>query len=225
VQKAEPGAAQRHVLLIEDDAPTGRFVNLVLAGTQFRVTTCRDREAARAVLSDDPVDVLLVDVTLPTLAGAQLSLLSEVRNIPVVVLTDMDDETVLVECLQAGAFDIAIKPISPEQLEMCVALAAGVDIKRPPSQPELKSNVLDIDFAGLRASRAGIRQTLSLSEWRFLEALASRLGQTVLYQEIMSQVHGPAYREYPRLAQAWAARLNKKIGLADFMGLGYALVV
>jgi len=170
------------------------------------------------------VDVVLLDITLPSVAAAQLGLLRDAR-VPVVVLTDMDDETALVECLQAGAFDIAVKPISPEDLEACVALAAGVELSRPFDLPALKSNVLEIDFTALRATRSGVRQPLSLSEWRFLEALASRLGRTVLYQEIMRQVHGPAYREYPRLAQAWAARLTKKVGVAEFLGLGYALVV
>jgi two-component system KDP operon response regulator KdpE len=222
VTDAEAGA-KRHVLLIEDDAPTGRFVSLVLAA-RFRVTTCRDGEAALAVLREDPVDVVLIDIALPSVAAAQLSVLSEVR-IPVIVLTDMNDEAALVECLQAGAFDLALKPISPEDLETSVALAAGVEVGGVSGQPALKSNLLDIDFAALQATKAGVRQLLSLSEWRFLEALASRLGQTVLYQEIMRQVHGPGYREYPRLAQAWAARLSKKVGVAEFLGLGYALVV
>ena len=216
-------AAPRHVLLIEDDAPTARFVSLVLAGKQFRVTTCRDGEEARATLREDPADVLLIDIALSS-AAAQLSLVRALR-VPVVVLTDIDDEAVLVECLQAGVFDIAIKPIAPEDLEACVALAAGAEVTRPSGLPALKNNVLELDFAELRATRAGIRQPLSLSEWRFLEALASRAGQTVLYQEIMRHTYGPGYREYPRLAQAWAARLNKKVGLAEFLGLGYALVV
>jgi DNA-binding response OmpR family regulator len=222
VPDAEPGA-KRHVLLIEDDAPTGRFVSLVLAA-RFRVTTCRDGEAALAVLRVDSVDVVLIDIALPSVAAPQLSALSDVR-VPVIVLTDMNDEAALVECLRAGAFDIALKPIAPEDLEACVALAAGVELARVSDQPALKSNMLDIDFAAMRAARAGAHQPLSLSEWRFLEALASRLGQTVLYQEIMRHVHGPAYREFPRLAQAWAARLNKKIGVAEFLGLGYALVI
>src|SRR6185436_19620046 len=131
-----------------------------------------------AVLRDDPVDVLLIEITLPSVAATQLSVLSNIR-VPVVVLTDMDDEAVLVECLQAGVFDIAIKPIAPEELEACVALATGADVTRSSDLPALKNNVLDLDFAALRATRAGINQPLSVSEWRFLEALAARLGQTV----------------------------------------------
>jgi DNA-binding response OmpR family regulator len=218
------GDAIRHVLLIEDDPPTGRFVSLVLAGKQFRVTTCRDGEEARAILREDPADVLLIDISPAAGTTAHLGLLSEVR-VPVVVLTDINDEAVLVECMQAGVFDIAIKPIAPEELETCVALAVGADVTRPSDLPALKNTIIELDFAELRAIRAGIRQPLSLSEWRFLEALAGRLGQTVLYQEIMRHAYGPAYREYPRFAQAWAARLNKKVGLAEFLGLGYALVV
>src|SRR5215213_1368544 len=88
VTDEQPGA-KPHVLLIEDDAPTGRFVSLALT-PRFRVTTCRDGEAGGAVLRDDRVDVLLLDIALPSLATAQLGLLSEVRA-PVVVLTDMVD--------------------------------------------------------------------------------------------------------------------------------------
>ena len=110
-------------------------------------------------------------------------------------------------------------------MEACVALAVGAEVTRPSGQPALKNNLLEFDFAELRATKAGIRQPLSFTEWRFLEALASRAGQTVLYQEIMRHAYGPGYREYPRFAQAWAARLSKKVGLSEFLGLGYALIV
>jgi len=218
------GAATRHVLLIEDDPPTARFVSLVLSGTQFRVTTCSNVDEARAVLQSDPADVLLIDIAIPSAAAAQISLLNELHT-PIVVLTDINDEAVLVECLQTGVFDIAVKPIAPEDLEACVALAAGADVTRPTDLPVLKNNVIELDFATLQATRSGIRQPLSLTEWRFLEALASREGQTALYQEIMRHTYGPGYRDYPRLAHAWATRLNKKVGLAEFLGLGYALVI
>jgi two-component system KDP operon response regulator KdpE len=223
LERPVPAPALRHVLLIEDDPATARFVSLVLVGTQFRITICRNWEEACAFLDKDPPDVVLIDLAPQSAAAGQLSLVSELR-IPVVILTDIDDEALLVECLQAGVFDIAIKPIAPEDLEACVALAAGTDVTRPSDLPALKNNALELDFAALQATRAGTRQPLSLTEWRFLEALASRAGQTVLYQEIMRNTYGPAYREHLRLAQAWAARLSKKVGLAEFLGLGYALV-
>jgi hypothetical protein len=55
--------------------------------------------------------------------------------------------------------------------------------------------------------------------------LASRPSQTVFYQQIMPNVYGPSYREIPRLAQAWASRLSKKTSIAEFLNLGYALIV
>ena len=225
MKDVQPGAAARHVLLVEDDAPIGRLVSLVLTGAQYRVTVCLSGETALMTLQEEPVDVLLLDIPVPAVADARLGLLREVGKTPVIVMTDLDDETVLVDCLRAGAFDILLKPFVPEQLETAVGLAAGLDVNGISDLPALTSNVLDIDFASLRAARSGVRQPLSLSEWRFLEALARRLGQTVLYQEILRHVHGPAFRDYPRLGQAWAARLGKKISLAEFHGLGYALVI
>jgi DNA-binding response OmpR family regulator len=221
----KPGAAERHhILLIEDDEAIGRLVRMVLEGSQYRVTVCADRETTLATLLEDPAEAVIVEVA-PSVAGAQLSLLREVGQTPVIVLTDIDDEATLVECLKAGAFDIALKPFAPEDIEACVGLAIGAKVAGTSALPSLKGNTRDLDFASLQATRGGLPVSLSLSEWRFIEALAGRPGQTVLYQEILRHMYGRVYREYPRLLQAWAARLSKKVGLAEFHGLGYALLV
>jgi len=197
-------------VLIEDDPAMGRLVQRVLARSVCRITVCPDPDSALEVLSAEPADVVLQDIALPSDAGTDLGVVRKMDKTPVVVLTDIDDEGVLVDCVEAGAFDLLLKPFAPEQLEQCVSLALGSDLEGMPGKPAPGSS--------------GDRR-FSLSEARFLEALTTRPGQTVLYQEILRRMYGRSYREYSRLGQAWASRLKKKVRLSEFMGVGYALVI
>jgi two-component system KDP operon response regulator KdpE len=220
-----PGTDRRHVLVVEEDPAIGRLVSLVLTGEHYRVTVVDDQAAARVAIQQDSPDVILLDIALPAEAPTQLALVREVRQTPVIVITETNDESVLVDALEAGAFDIALKPFAPERLEATVGVACGVQVAGRTDLTSHDRGALTLDFATLTAVKSGIRQPLSLSEWRFLEALAARPGQTVLYQEVLRHVLGPAYREYVGVARLIAARLQKKVSLAEYHGVGYALLV
>lgn len=216
----------QHVLVIEDDPAVGRLMTFVLTDAGFQVSITPDAEVGLATAKEDRPDVVLLDLNLQRLSCQDtLTALKKSSQVPVIVLTYADFEDVLVECLQLGGFDIAFKPFDPDDLEACVRLAVGVDLTRSTSLPTLKGVNLEIDFAAYRFTKAGQPLRLSLSEWRLLEVLASRPGQTVLYQELLGRVWGGQFRNRLSFLQVWITRLQKKIGLAEFHGVGYALVV
>ena len=196
----------------------GRLIQRVLASDKCCVTVCTGTDSALEVIFNQPADVVLLDITLASVASAELVMLGKMGKTPVIILTDVDDEAVLVDCVEAGAFDLLLKPFTPEQLEQCVSLALSCNLDGKAAignEQELPASV---------AGRLGDKP-ISLSELRFLAALTARPAQTVLYQEILRSMYGRNYREYARLAQAWATRLKQKVRLSEFMGVGYALAI
>lgn len=112
--------AECRVLLVEDDVVDCRQVKLLLAkftdGVRFHVDTAGTLHEAARCLSNNHCDVVLLDLGLPdsdgldTIQGAH-----EISpNVPIVVLTGLDDENVGVQAIRRGAEDYLVKGPSLE---------------------------------------------------------------------------------------------------------------
>jgi diguanylate cyclase (GGDEF)-like protein len=102
------------VLLVEDDADYARLVRDMLAeawSTEFEVRHAATLAEARRALLDFSPGCILVDLTLPDArwleAPAELRTLAP--NVPVVVLSGLDDESLAVRAVHEGAQDYLVK--------------------------------------------------------------------------------------------------------------------
>ena len=106
--------SRTRVLLIEDNPADVRFLREMLYmhdshGTELTHVTCM-REAEKH-LADQPVEIMLLDPELPDARGldAVRRAHAAAPNVPLVVRTAMDDESLAVQALQEGAEDYLIK--------------------------------------------------------------------------------------------------------------------
>jgi DNA-binding NtrC family response regulator len=132
-------------LLIVDDEPDLRWVLRGLFEDEgFAVREAADGdEALRAVAEASP-DVVLSDMRMPRVPGIELlrSLRRDAPEVPVVLLSAVEDLATAVEAVKEGAFDYQAKPYDPQRLLLSVRRAA--------EQSRLKREV-----AELRRARAG----------------------------------------------------------------------
>ncbi len=103
-----------HVLLVEDNPGDARlFLELVrdTGAGHLRLDHVDRLEKALARLKDDHFDVVLLDLSLPDEQG--LTTLTRTHahapNVPIVVLTGLDDEALAVKAVRAGAQDYLVK--------------------------------------------------------------------------------------------------------------------
>jgi DNA-binding response OmpR family regulator len=125
-----PDAATRapSVLLVEDNRAEADLVveylaDGALAATVHRATTVAD---ARTRLCDAEVDVVLLDLTLPDASGVEsVARLSAVTSeVPIVILTGVDDESLALRCIEAGATDYLVKAeLKPHALRRAIGYA------------------------------------------------------------------------------------------------------
>ena len=102
------------VLLVEDNAGDARLLREALSedtGFPYQLVTVERVAAAVEVLGQAPVDVVLLDLTLPDASGtAGLQRLHAAHPlVPIVVLTGMSDAALAIEAVQAGAQDYLVK--------------------------------------------------------------------------------------------------------------------
>lgn len=102
-----------NILLVEDNPGDARRIELMLetADMTYRLNTAANFNATLSHLNKNPVQIVLLDLTLPDSSGIET-----VRNLraahpwtPIVVLTGLEDEQLIAEAAIAGAHDYLVK--------------------------------------------------------------------------------------------------------------------
>lgn len=102
------------VLLVEDNAGDARLLRELLRDApSFRheLTHVERLAEAQAAVQEELPDVVLLDLSLPDAAGLTTvaRMLAAAPDVPIIVLTGLDDETIAVRAVQAGAQDYLVK--------------------------------------------------------------------------------------------------------------------
>lgn len=117
---AEEKQSKYRILLIEDDPAISNVVELNLKLDNYEVFLAADGEEGLKMVDEVRPDLIILDVMMPKIDGWQvlMQLKSEdsTREIPVIMLTAIDDEQSKVIGLRGGADDYVPKPFSPLEL-------------------------------------------------------------------------------------------------------------
>lgn len=103
-------------VLVADDEPTARLLmSAALQKAGFEVSVAADGEEALRQFHAHPCDVVMLDVEMPGLNGYQVcaALRKEIGDeLPVVMVTAMDDTDSIEHAFECGATDFIAKPIN-----------------------------------------------------------------------------------------------------------------
>jgi DNA-binding response OmpR family regulator len=99
------------VLLVEDNRDDAELIRGMLAGGELSLDTAGTLAAAQTRLARGGIDVVLLDLHLPDTTGTSglATMLRARPELPVVVLTGLDDESVGLHAVEEGAQDYLVK--------------------------------------------------------------------------------------------------------------------
>ena len=103
------------VLLVDDEPQLLHSVSVVLRSSGMtQILTQSDSREVLPMLAAHEVGVLVLDLTMPHLPGSALleQIAADHPDIPVLVMTATNDLETAVQCMQAGAVDYLLKPLS-----------------------------------------------------------------------------------------------------------------
>lgn len=114
----EPPKA-RHVLVVEDNVDVGEAFRVLFESTGRRVSVARTVADALVTARADPVDLMLLDLTLPD--GSGLEILEQLgpggeRPGVTVALTGRDEPNIVKRCYDLGCADVLVKPVPAREL-------------------------------------------------------------------------------------------------------------
>lgn len=106
-----------HVLAVDDDPAIRQLVADYLGDNDLRVTAVATGAELSAVMAQETIDLVVLDVRLPGEDGMQIARkLRESSGIPILMLTGRAEEADRVMGLELGADDYLTKPFSPREL-------------------------------------------------------------------------------------------------------------
>ena len=120
---------EQPILVVDDEAGILEVIRMALrAEGMTNVITLTDGRQVLPLLEQQPLSLVVLDLMMPHLSGMELlnSLASAAPELPVIVLTAVNEVESAVECMKAGAFDYLTKPVDSSRLAAAVKNALRV---------------------------------------------------------------------------------------------------
>lgn len=119
MMKADKGAAKKRILAVDDAAIVLRRITDALE-ERYDVVTANTGARALRFLEREKPDLILLDIRMMPKDGFET--LEEIRamedraDIPVIMLTGVEDKNVVMEGIKLGICDYILKPFFPDDL-------------------------------------------------------------------------------------------------------------
>lgn len=108
------------VLLVDDDRQTRLKLTRDLEGGGFVVSQADGGRAALNMLQTESFDLVLLDLLMPEVDGyavlAEMKANEMTRDIPVVIISAVENKENVEKCMQLGAKDYLTKPVDAATL-------------------------------------------------------------------------------------------------------------
>lgn len=202
------------ILVVEDEEALSALLDYNLRKEGFAVQVASDGDEAMLALDEGQPDLVLLDWMLPGLSGIEICrrirARSELRDMPVIMLTARGEEADRIRGLDTGADDYLSKPFSvPELVARVRAL-----LRR--ARPTISSGVatfgdLVLDRETRRVRRADREVHLGPTEFRLLDALLQRPGRVYSREQLLDLVWGRDVYVEARTVDVHIGRLRKAL--------------
>jgi two-component system, OmpR family, alkaline phosphatase synthesis response regulator PhoP len=219
------------ILVVDDEPKVARLARDYLEKNGFRVLTAADGQSALTVARHEKPDLVILDLMLPQIDGREVCrVLRRESDVPIIMLTALSEEIDQVTGLEIGADDYITKPFSVRTLVARVrALLRRTrgGIKAP---NVIRVNGFEIDSEKHTVTFNNSPIKLTPNEFKLLQILASRPGQTLTREQLLDDLHGAA-SSVDRSVDSHIKNLRKKIESAagkpmieTVYGIGYRFI-
>ncbi len=221
---------KKRILLIEDEEDIAALIKLQAEISGYKLHVEVDGiNGFRAVEREKP-DLVVLDLMLPGMNGYDLcrkiKATSELRHIPIIILSAKSEELDVLLGLELGADDYVAKPFSPKILisRIKAVLRRGKDNEKTPKIINFAEFTLEVDRYILRKNEKTI--ALTLSEFGILKRLLLNKGKVLTRNQLLDDIHNDDAFVVDRNIDVHVAALRRKLGpgfewIDTVRGVGY----
>ncbi|HSJ52593.1 MAG TPA: response regulator [Anaerolineae bacterium] len=218
-------------LVIDQETAMRRYLRLSLAAQGYTVFEASSGQEALSTANARRPEVIILDMDLPDLSGVEITrLLRQWTQVPILVVSTRDVETLKIAALDAGADDYVTKPFAMGEFlaRMRVALRRASGFT---TAPVFSVDELTVDLER-RVVRVSDREAhLTPIEYDLLRVLVSHAGKVLTHGQLLRTVWGAEHEQKTHLLRVNVSNLRKKIELDPALprhvltvpGVGYRL--
>lgn len=210
------GGTVARVLLIDDDEALLDVLALAFEDEGHEVTIARDGLEGFRAMEHEAHALLVSDVNMPGLDGFALTRRLRERGdaIPIILLTSRDNAIDEALGLELGADDYVAKPFSTRVLLARVQALLRRDALRADKAATTRARRvgdLELDSERLEVRYRGEPITVTVTEFRLLEALTSRPGVVFSRDRLLEMARGDDSIVAERIIDTYVRRLRRKL--------------
>jgi DNA-binding response OmpR family regulator len=221
--------------MVDDDPGVLGAMSEMLELEGYAVIAClQSREAIRCFETLHP-SIVILDMRMPELDGlATCRILRAKSDVPILMLTALDDQWDAAHALESGADDYIRKPVGAGEFVARVRAAlrrpalVGAEVTNPITIGHIVIDVLEHEVQA-----KGRAVELSPIEFRLLTHLAMNQNHVLTHDDTLTTVWGAGYSGSRHVLRVTMSRLRQKLVLMDsgsvsiqtVEGVGYRLMV
>jgi two-component system, OmpR family, response regulator QseB len=217
------------ILLVEDDELLGDGLVAGLKQHGYTVDWVKDGQTALQSILEEEFAAVILDIGLPKLSGFEV--LKRIRkeniNVPVMVLTAMDEIKDIVMGLDTGADDYLVKPFDLD--ELCARVRVLLRRKGSGAEratPVIKYKDITLDTSSRKAYKGEQAIEISRREFTLLHILLSNPGRVLTRDHLTKSLYGWGDDVDSNALEVHIHNLRKKFGnelIATVRGVGYVI--
>jgi len=203
------------VLVVDDDAAIRRSLERGLRLSGFTVTVADGGHTGLAEARAGRPDIIVLDVCMPGLDGIDVcqALRDDGDDVPVLMLSALDETADRVAGLQAGGDDYLLKPFALQ--ELVLRLHALLRRRPPAPTAPLRVGGLVLDPAAHQASLDDRQLQLTRREFALLEVLARNAGIALTREQLLDWVWGYDFQVRSDAVDTFVSYLRRKLEAGD----------
>jgi DNA-binding response OmpR family regulator len=231
-------ASRTRVLVVDDEQDIAGLIKHGLErGGDIEVEIVLSGDAALKSVTEQPPDLIILDLNLPVLSGLEVCRVlrsrANTQGVPIIMLTARTSESDRVTGLDVGADDYITKPFSLRELAARVRAVLRRGRTEPPgavtSPLVFRGKHLLADFDAVAVSVDGEPVRLTRREFELLRYLVENRNRVLSRDRLLERVWGYDRLVETRSVDVHVGRLRGKLGAAGrqietVVGLGYRFV-
>jgi len=216
------------VLVVDDEDGVRDLIVDAMSMANIETVTAKHGLEAITRLRESNVDLVILDINMPTMDGYEV--LERMRNggitTPVIVLTARLDREDTKKAFELGADDFVRKPFGIEELTFRVQAV----LRRSQGSGDtevLRCGSVILDIGAHSVTSNGMEVELSPTEFRLLQVFLENTKRVMSKDQLLTQVWGLDNYADPNVVETYVSYLRKKFGttltIRTVRGVGYQL--
>ena len=217
------------ILIIEDETAIRSILSELLADAGYSIETAGDGLEGITKFREKPFDLILLDIMMPKIDGYTVcEMIRRDSNVPVIMLTALDEEEAQIRAFELKADDYITKPFSVKLVLMRVEA-----VLRRAKERKSQETAATLSYENIRMNReshsvsvGGNPVSLTHTEYGLLELFMLYPGRVFTRDNLLNQVWGYNFVGEEKTVNIHIMNLRKKLNtdlIETIRGVGYRL--